>query len=853
MALWPIFTLLAAAGTAPPPAAAPDGAAPAGAEPVEVEGFYAALTTVGFGYGPAFRGLRAAWRDGATVYAEVALPSDVPADGYGVHPALLDSALHAVSLTAEPGTGTRLPFSFEGVGLQAAGATALRVALTAGPDGIALHAADPAGAPVVGIASLTLRELAADSVRRAGERAVHDALFTVDWSPLPRQAPARPDTSAWRDLDAVEAGTEPPVVVLSVPPAPAGAPAVRRTTTEVLGAVQEFLDAERFAAARLVVVTRGAVPAAPGQPVTDLAGAAVWGLLRSAQSEHPGRVLLLDRDPAGGDADWQAWATVDDEPQLALREGGARVPRIARQSAAEVLAVPDGAGAWRLDVTAQGTLENLALVPVPEADAPLGAGQVRVAVRAAGVNFRDVLITLGMYPDHAVMGAEAAGVVLEVGAEVTDLAAGDRVFGHFDGGGFANRAVTDRRLLARMPAHWTFAQAAAVPVAFTTAYYGLVDVAAARPGESVLVHAAAGGVGMAAVQLARHLGLEVYGTASPGKWDVLRAAGLDDAHLGSSRDLGFEESFRAATGGWGVDVVLNSLAGEFVDASLRLLADGGRFADMGKADLRDAERVAADYRGARYRAFNPAEAGPERVREITAEIVALFDAGALTMLPVTAWDVREAVRVFRFMSQARHVGKNVVTVPAPLDPEGTVLITGGTGTLGGLLARHLVTERGVRHLLLLSRRGADSPGAAELVEQLTELGAEATVAACDAADRDALAALLAQIPAEHPLTGVVHTAGVVDDGVVTALTTEQLATVLRPKADAALHLHELTADRDLAMFVLFSSVAAVLGPPGQGNYAAANGFLDALAAHRRARGLAGASLAWGLWAESSGI
>ncbi|MBD0672069.1 type I polyketide synthase, partial [Streptomyces sp. CBMA156] len=183
---------------------------PAGAEPVEVEGFYAALTTVGFGYGPAFRGLRAAWRDGATVYAEVALPSDVPADGYGVHPALLDSALHAVSLTAEPGTGTRLPFSFEGVGLQAAGATALRVALTAGPDGIALHAADPAGAPVVGIASLTLRELAADSVRRAGERAVHDALFTVDWSPLPRQAPARPDTSAWRDLDAVEAGTEPP-------------------------------------------------------------------------------------------------------------------------------------------------------------------------------------------------------------------------------------------------------------------------------------------------------------------------------------------------------------------------------------------------------------------------------------------------------------------------------------------------------------------------------------------------------------------------------------------------------------------------------------------------------------------
>ncbi|MFJ6777243.1 type I polyketide synthase, partial [Kitasatospora sp. NPDC091257] len=175
------------------------------------------------------------------------------------------------------------------------------------------------------------------------------------------------------------------------------------------------------------------------------------------------------------------------------------------------------------------------------------------------------------------------------------------------------------------------------------------------------------------------------------------------------------------------------------------------------------------------------------------------------------------------------------------------------GTLGGLLARHLVAGHGVRHLLLLSRRGADGPGAAELVAELRDLGAETTLAACDAADREALAVVLAAIPAEHPLTGVIHTAGVVDDGVVTALTAEQLATVLRPKADAALHLHELTADRDLAMFVLFSSVAAVLGPPGQGNYAAANGFLDALAAQRRARGLAGVSLAWGLWAESSGI
>ncbi|MEU1289690.1 type I polyketide synthase, partial [Kitasatospora sp. NPDC005856] len=689
-----------AAGVLAPVATAPqDGPdlavwPPVGAAPVEVEGFYQAMAAAGYGYGPAFQGLRAAWRDGDRVYAEVALPQDVQADGFGVHPALLDAALHAIALAADPGAGTRLPFSFDGVHLRAAGASVLRVALTVRPEGVALHAADPTGAPVIGIASLTLREVAAAALRRAGERAVHEALFTVDWTPLTRQAaPARPDTSAWRGIDAVEDGATPPVVVLTVPSDASDASdggaarSVRRTTTEVLRAVQEFLADEHFADTRLVVLTRGAVPAAPGQPVTDLVGAAVWGLLRAAQSEHPGRMLLMDRDPAGADADWQAWATVEDEPQLALREGGARAPRLVRKGAADDLTIPDGPGAWRLDVTEEGTLENLALVPAAEADAPLGAGEVRVAVRAAGVNFRDVLLALGMYPDRAVMGAEAAGVVTEVGADVTDLAVGDRVFGHFDGGGLANRAVTDRRLLARIPSGWSFAEAASMPVAFVTAYYGLVDVAGARPGESVLVHAAAGGVGMAAVQVARHLGLEVYGTASPGKWEVLRSAGLDDAHVASSRDLGFEESFRAATDGRGVDVVLNSLAGEFVDASLRLLAEGGRFADMGKADPRDPERVAADHSGVRYRAFNPAEAGPERVREITAEILALFESGALRLLPITTWDVREAPAVFRHISQAKHVGKNVVTVPAPLDPEGTVLITGGTGTLGGLLAR----------------------------------------------------------------------------------------------------------------------------------------------------------------------
>jgi acyl carrier protein len=359
---------------------------------------------------------------------------------------------------------------------------------------------------------------------------------------------------------------------------------------------------------------------------------------------------------------------------------------------------------------------------------------------------------------------------------------------------------------------------------------------------------------MAATQLARQSGAEVYATASPGKWQTLREQGYDEAHLASSRDLGFEAQIEARTGGSGVDVVLNSLAGDFTDASLRLLRPGGRFIEMGKTDRRDPAQVAADHDGVTYQAFDLFEVDPDRLQDMLAELAVLFESGAVHPLPATGWDVRQAPQALRQLSQGRHTGKYVlVFAPAP-DPDGTTLITGGTGTLGRILSRHLVTRHGVRHLLLTSRQGAAAAGAPELIAELGALGAQVRIAACDVADPLELAAVLDSIDPRHPLDAVLHAAGVLDDGAFTSLTPAQLDTVGRPKVDGAWNLHRLTAAKDLSAFVLFSSVVSTLGNPGQANYGAANGFLDALAHHRRVRGgLRATSLGWGLWAEASGL
>ena len=623
-----------------------------------------------------------------------------------------------------------------------------------------------------------------------------------------------------------------------------------RIGAEALALVQGLLDAAAEPADGLWFVTRG------GQVVHHeraglLAGATLWGLGKTVAQEAPQLgPRMVDLDPLETVRPDRLVAELlhgDRETHVAHRGGTRHVARLVRGMRAAGQPLPEEPG-WRLASDPGGDLNGLGVEAAGLA-AP-GPGEVRVAVAAAGLNFKDVLIAMGVVDAHTPLGGEFCGRVTATGPGVTSLAVGERVAG-LAAGTFGPEVVTRHELVARAPAGVPEAALATVPTTFATAALAF-ELAGVEAGERVLVHAGAGGVGLAAIQLARAAGARVIATASARKRAYLRSLGVE--HAFDSRSTEFGGQIRAVTEGAGVRMVLNSLTGPgFIEASLACLGAGGRFVEIGRRDIWSRERMGAARPDVDYHVLaldELANQEPARVGAVLRAVMGRVGAGELEPLPFSAWPLAEAGAAMAHMRSGLHVGKIVLRLPplaaGGLRQDGTYLVTGGLAGIGRLVAGWLA-DRGARWIVLNGRREPDLEAEAAIAA-LRGRGVEVRVELADVTDAAAVDGMLGRIDADMPpLAGVVHCAGVLADASLGNQDWERFERVLGPKMLGAWQLHRATAGRDLDLFVQFSSGVGVLGNAGQANHAAANAFLDQLARHRQAMGLAGQSVAWGAW------
>lgn len=654
------------------------------------------------------------------------------------------------------------------------------------------------------------------------------------------------------------------------------------TPLSVVPTLDALLGCARDCAAREPVAPRLWIVTCGGALGTDLpegyaprpAQCAVAGLGRVIMNEYDRLSCALLDVPAWGDCPDLAlrlekeFLEPDGTDEILLTSQARYTLRLGELPSCRAVAPADPEARCRLDFAMPGRLGNLAW----QADTaqPLANGEVEARVMATGLNFRDVMLVMGLVPDDAVengfagatLGLEFSGIVTRVGQGARGLDVGDKVVG-FAPACFASHVVTPAHTLVRLPDGWSHEAAAATPTVFFTAWYALKHLAQLQPGESVLIHGAAGGVGLAAIRIARHLGAKIFATAgSEEKRDLLRLLGVE--HIFDSRSLSFADDVLAATNGQGVDAVLNSLAGEAMRRSIGLLKPFGRFLELGKRDF--VENTALGLRPFKenisYFAMDADQlltARPALAAALFQEVTALLRDGTLTSLPYRAFPAAQVVAAFRTMQQAQHMGKIVVSLrdlpslPAAcaplgsvqLDGESTWLVTGGLSGFGLVTARHLA-QCGVKHLVLAGRRGAGTPEAARILEEFRKLGVNARAEACDMAEAGAVRSLIAGIAATMPpLRGILHAAAVFDDRFLADLDTQSLEAVLAPKLSGAWHLHEATLHLPLTHFILYSSISVALGNPGQGNYVAANAGLEGLTRLRLHMGLPASCIAWG--------
>ena len=876
---------------------------------MDVVEFYERLARGGLGFGPTFRGLQSLAVGPGEAVGHVRLPDGtVTADASWVlHPALLDACFHVIGarLDAERAEGEPdavfMPIGIDRVTLLRDATGELRCVASLRPADnpqaglrladLRLEAMD--GSLVALIDGLRLRRVDSDALQRAisgGE--MRQVVASVRWHPI----------AASHQLGAVPTGR-----ILIVPDAH-GLAASLEVTLTMLGAECTMLpspaalakDAGSLSAALraapvswlvdcsnvapgapdwaedarvryahllrvgqallehpsvgLATITRGAVAVrAAEQP--ELSVAPIAGLARTIAAERdasPGLRLDLDSiESQAAEAIVTALRMAADTPELAWRDAQWLVPRL------ENLETPAADATLRktLAIRERGVLEQLTLETAPRVQPD--ADQVEIEVHASGLNFRDVLNALGMYPgDAGALGSECSGIVTAIGEGVNDFSVGDPVIS-FASASFATHVIAPTGLTVHKPESISFAQAASLPNAYVTAAFALRVVGRIQSGQRVLVHAALGGVGLAAMRLARAAGAEVIATAgSPEK----RARALEEgaSHAFDSRSISFADDVLRVTGGRGVDLVVNSLAGDFIDAGMRIVAPGGCFVELGKNGIWTPAEAAERMPAVRYVIVDVGEEIQRDmpfVRGVFSGLVDEVAAGALAPLPIEPFALDDAVAAFRHMAMARHMGKVVLTPAVPrarrtlmVRADGTYLITGGLGGLGLAVAEWLAAA-GARTLVLLGRR---APGveADAVLSRIRATGARVETCLVDVSDGDAVNTLwrdvLTGLP---PLRGIVHAAGTTADASLATQDVARYDLVAAAKMHGTWNLHEASAGDALDFFILFSSASATFGSPGQAPYAAANAFLDGFAAWKRARGEVATSVGWGAWGE----
>ncbi|OBH83895.1 sulfolipid-1 biosynthesis phthioceranic/hydroxyphthioceranic acid synthase [Mycobacterium scrofulaceum] len=664
------------------------------------------------------------------------------------------------------------------------------------------------------------------------------------------------------------------VVVVTAPPAGGADPARRgRDYVSHLVAVARELSELPGESPRLFVVTRNAATVAAGD-VANLEQAGLRGLLRVIDSEHPHlSATQIDVDGATGPEHVAAQLKSGSaEDETAWRHGEWYTARLRpgplRPAERRTTVVDYERDGMRLQIRTAGDLESLEFTAFDRV--PPGPGEIEVAVAASTVNFADVLVAFGRYPTfegyQQQLGGDFAGVVTAVGPDVTEHRVGDRVGGLSRNGCWGTFVVADARHAVTLPPDLPLGDAAAVPTAAATAWYALHDLARIAPADKVLIHSGTGGVGQAAIAIARAAGCEIFATAgSPQRRQLLRDMGIE--HVYDSRSTAFADEIRRDTGGYGVDVVLNSLPGAAQRAGVELLAFGGRFVELGKRDIyRDTHLGLFPFR--RNLSLFAVDLAlltfshPETVRRLLTTVYRRTADGELPMPRTTHYPIQDAAAAVRLVAAAGHTGKVVLDVPragrsvAAVPPErvrpfrgdGAYIVTGGIGGLGLFLAGEMAARGAGR--IVLNSRSAPNEQACQDIERLRAGGADVAVECGDIAEPATAERLVACATATGlPVRGVLHAAAVVQDATLANVTDELVDRCWAPKVYGAWNLHHATANQPLDWFCSFSSAAALVGSPGQGAYAAANSWLDAFAHWRRSQGLAGSAIAWGAWSE----